>query len=217
VTPPATGDSIAVLPKGRRKHGLQAAAMRMFEEFHGRCLAFDDPAASRYAALVSTRMRAGRPIGVEDAQIAAMALAGGFVLATRNVRDFADSDGLSVVDPFTPCRLSGLTSWATLRFQDEGTSAAVIRNLEIIGETARRLPDAYRSTATEVPGLKIIGLRNRMVLGQASPRAAVRRRRTRPRRRLRQRQPKVGYGAHSLESSLSHWRPGALMDMVTHT
>ncbi|MCJ7796721.1 MAG: type II toxin-antitoxin system VapC family toxin [Thermoleophilia bacterium] len=92
---------IAVVPEGRRKHGLQAAAMRMFAEFHGRCLAFDEPAASRYAALVSSRTRAGRPISVEDAQIAAMALAAGFVLATRNVRDFADIDGLSVVDPFT--------------------------------------------------------------------------------------------------------------------
>lgn len=75
--------------------------MRMFAEFHGRCLAFDEQAASRYAALVSARMRAGLPIGVEDAQIAATALAGGFVMATRNVRDFAGIDGLSVVDPFT--------------------------------------------------------------------------------------------------------------------
>ena len=92
---------IAILPEGRRKQGLQAAALRMFAEFHGRCLAFDEPAASRYAVLVSARMRAGRPISVEDAQIAAMALAGGFVLATRNVGDFEGIDGLSVVDPFT--------------------------------------------------------------------------------------------------------------------
>jgi predicted nucleic acid-binding protein len=92
---------IAILPGGQRKQGLQAAALRMFAEFHGRCLAFDEPAASRYAALVCARLRAGRPISVEDAQIAAMAVAGGFVLATRNVRDFAEIDGLSVVDPFT--------------------------------------------------------------------------------------------------------------------
>lgn len=92
---------IAILPEGRRKQGLQAAALRMFAEFHDRCLAFDDPAASRYAALVSARMRIGRPITVEDAQIAAIALAGGFVLATRNARDFEEIDGLSVVDPFT--------------------------------------------------------------------------------------------------------------------
>jgi predicted nucleic acid-binding protein len=38
---------IAILPEGRRKQGLQAAAVRMFAEFHGRCLAFDEPAASR--------------------------------------------------------------------------------------------------------------------------------------------------------------------------
>ena len=89
---------IAILPEGRRKQGLRAAALRMFAEFHGRCLAFDESAASRYAALVSARMLAGRPISVEDGLIAATALAGGLVLATRNVRDFADIEGLSVVD-----------------------------------------------------------------------------------------------------------------------
>jgi predicted nucleic acid-binding protein len=92
---------IALLPEGRRKQGLQVAAMRMFAEFSGRCLAFDERAASFYGALVSARVHAGRPISVEDAQIAATALAGGFVLATRNVADFAGIDNLSVVDPFT--------------------------------------------------------------------------------------------------------------------
>jgi hypothetical protein len=73
----------------------------MFAEFRGRCLAFDERAASRYANLVASRVRSGRPIGVEDAQIAAIALAGGFVVATRNTNDFADIDDLKVVDPFT--------------------------------------------------------------------------------------------------------------------
>lgn len=91
---------IAILPEGRRKQGLQTAALRMFAEFHGRCLAFDETAASEYAALVVDRMRAGRPISVEDAQIAAIALAGGFGLATRNVRDLGGIDGLSMVNPF---------------------------------------------------------------------------------------------------------------------
>jgi hypothetical protein len=92
---------LALLPEGRRKDGLQAAATRMFGEFHGRCLAFDEAAASRYATLVSARMRAGRPISVEDAQIAAMALAAGFVLATRNVSDFEEIAGLLVIDPWS--------------------------------------------------------------------------------------------------------------------
>ena len=92
---------IAILPEGRRKHSLQEAVVRMFGEFHGRCLAFDELAASRYAALVSARMRAGRPISVEDAKIAAMALASGCVLATRNVSDFEGIDGLSLVNPWS--------------------------------------------------------------------------------------------------------------------
>ena len=91
---------IALLPEGRRKQGLQAAAMRMFAEFHSRCLAFDERAASHYAKLVADRVRAGRPISVEEAQIAAVALAGGLVLATRNIGNFAGIDGLSLVDPF---------------------------------------------------------------------------------------------------------------------
>jgi len=37
---------------------------------------------------------------VEGAQIAATALAAGFVLATRNVADFVAIDGLPLVDPF---------------------------------------------------------------------------------------------------------------------
>jgi hypothetical protein len=92
---------IAILPEGRRKQSLQEAVVRMFGEFHGRCLAFDELAASWYASLVSTRMRAGRPISVEDAQIAAMALASGFVLATRNISDFEGIDGLSMVNPWS--------------------------------------------------------------------------------------------------------------------
>jgi predicted nucleic acid-binding protein len=91
---------IALLPEGRRKDGLRAAAERMFAEFSGRCLAFDEAAAAHYGRLAAARSRAGRPITVEDAQIAAIALAGGMVLATRNNADFAGIDGLALVDPF---------------------------------------------------------------------------------------------------------------------
>lgn len=92
---------IALLPDGRRKQELQTAAARMFAEFSGRCLAFDGQAATRYAGLVAARTRAGRPISVEDGQIAAIALAGGLALATRNVADFDGVDGLLLLDPFT--------------------------------------------------------------------------------------------------------------------
>jgi toxin FitB len=91
---------IALLPEGRRRDALTRAAASMFADFHGRCLPFDEVAATRYAALVAGRVRAGRPIGVKDAQIAATALANGFVLATRNLSDFAGIAGLAVVDPW---------------------------------------------------------------------------------------------------------------------
>ena len=70
------------------------------EEFAGRCLLFDESAATRYAGIVALRTRLGRPISVEDAQIAAVALAHGLVLATRNTRDFELIEGLSVVNPW---------------------------------------------------------------------------------------------------------------------
>jgi toxin FitB len=91
---------IALLPDGQRRAGLQAAAVRMLGAFAGRCLPFDEPAAVRYGQIVAARSASGRPISVEDAQIAATAVSGGLTLATRNGADFAGIEGLAVVDPF---------------------------------------------------------------------------------------------------------------------
>lgn len=46
---------------------------------------------------------------------------------------------------------------------DERTIDAVVRNLEIIGEAAARLPDEVKSTSRNIEWRKIIGLRNRIV------------------------------------------------------
>jgi predicted nucleic acid-binding protein len=90
------------LPAGRRQEALSRAARVMFEEkFARRCLPFDEDAARHYARIVAARARAGRPISVEDAQIAAIALAHRMPLATRNPADFALIDGLEVVNPWT--------------------------------------------------------------------------------------------------------------------
>lgn len=92
---------LALLPGGRRKQALAAAATAMFEEdFAGRSLPFDDEAALHYGRIVATRSRAGKPVSTEDAQIAAIALARGLVLATRNERDFRGIEGLEVVNPW---------------------------------------------------------------------------------------------------------------------
>lgn len=92
---------LALMPPGQRQAGLAQAAQAMFDtELQGRCLPFDEAAASHYAQTVATRTRLGRPISTEDAQIAAIALAHGLTLATRNMADFEHIHGLTVVNPW---------------------------------------------------------------------------------------------------------------------
>jgi hypothetical protein len=92
---------LALLPDGQRKSALVAAANAIFsEDFSGRCVPFDEAAARCYAQCVTERSRMGRPISVEDAQIASIALSRGLVLATRNERDFEMIEGLSIVNPW---------------------------------------------------------------------------------------------------------------------
>ena len=47
--------------------------------------------------------------------------------------------------------------------EDSKTTDAVVRNLEIIGEAARRLPDDFKVKHSEVEWVKIVGLRHRIV------------------------------------------------------
>ena len=46
---------------------------------------------------------------------------------------------------------------------DELVVDAVARNLDIIGEAARQLPEEYKRAHTEIPWTQIAGLRNRIV------------------------------------------------------
>lgn len=92
---------IALLPASRRRNALASAAEQMFaEDFATRSLVFDDDCATAYAVLVAARTRQGRSISTEDGQIASIALAHGLALATRNIRDFRDIDGLQLIDPW---------------------------------------------------------------------------------------------------------------------
>ncbi len=91
---------VMLLPAGKRRNAIEAAAESMFnEDFGGRILAFDSDAARLYAHLAAQRRRAGRPISHFDAQIAAIALSTGAAIATRNVTDF-DNCGLKIVNPW---------------------------------------------------------------------------------------------------------------------
>jgi predicted nucleic acid-binding protein len=92
---------IMLLPKGRKRDAIEAAAASMFEiEFAGRVLAFSSDAATPYARIAVERRRAGRPISHFDAQIAAIALTHGATVATRNVDDF-EHCGIAIANPWT--------------------------------------------------------------------------------------------------------------------
>jgi toxin FitB len=91
---------VARLPSGRRKTELAAAVHGLLnDDFRGRVLAFDDRAAPRYADLVSARDQLGRPIGVADAQIAAICRVLDATLATRNTTDFEET-GIELINPW---------------------------------------------------------------------------------------------------------------------
>jgi len=92
---------IALLPAGKRRMALAQAAEQMFEQdFAGQCLVFDTAAAKHYALIVAARVHQGQPISTEDAQIAAIALASGLSVVTRNTKDFENIDRLVLVNPW---------------------------------------------------------------------------------------------------------------------
>jgi toxin FitB len=91
---------LALLPSGRRRNELGAAAQAMFEEdFAGRILPFDIAAAYQFAEIAAERRQSGRPISQFDAQIAAIARSRGAALSTRNISDFEEC-GLQVFNPW---------------------------------------------------------------------------------------------------------------------
>jgi len=91
---------IGSLPEGHRKMRLLDAAAAVFDDFfQGRIFAFDKYAAALYADIGINRERAGRPISMPDAQIAAICQANGARLATRNTKDFEHID-LALYNPW---------------------------------------------------------------------------------------------------------------------
>jgi predicted nucleic acid-binding protein len=89
------------LPHGSRQTTLLKLANALFEEeFAQRILPFDAAVAMHYADLVCQRQQQGRPIGMADAQIAAICRSvDGASLATRNVGDFTGI-GLALINPW---------------------------------------------------------------------------------------------------------------------
>ncbi|MCT0224032.1 type II toxin-antitoxin system VapC family toxin [Synechococcus sp. CS-1328] len=91
---------IARLPEGRRRDALQRSWEALVPSLlSDRVFAFHREAAHWYGELLSRREQLGRPIATADAVIAAITLAQGAQLATRNVGDFVDL-GLELINPW---------------------------------------------------------------------------------------------------------------------
>jgi len=90
---------IALLPDGRRKRDIDAHVHEIFHgAFRGRVMTFGMAEAPAYAQLRADRRRQGRPIAVEDAMIASIAMTHGAAIATRD-GDFQDC-GVPLINPW---------------------------------------------------------------------------------------------------------------------
>jgi predicted nucleic acid-binding protein len=88
------------LPEGGRRRRLEGWISKLEDDgFLGRILPFDQGAAIEFGRIFHRRKIAGRPIGIMDALIAAIARANGAAVATRDVNDFRDLD-FEVINPF---------------------------------------------------------------------------------------------------------------------
>lgn len=91
---------LAIMPNGRRRQDLEAAARIMFlEDFDGRVLPFDMKAATVYADILASRRRAGRPASTIDLMIAAVARSHGASMVTRDTGRFEDC-GIALINPW---------------------------------------------------------------------------------------------------------------------
>lgn len=91
---------LAIMPEGRRRSALQAAARGIFtEDFDGRVLPFDTDAAAAYADIFAARKRAGRPTAPLDLMIAAVARVKGASVVTRDTSGFEEC-GVPIINPW---------------------------------------------------------------------------------------------------------------------
>ena len=91
---------VALLPAGKRRDSLHDnLEKRLLPMFANRVLLFDMACTAAYAELLAKTRAVGLAIETADAFIAAIALANGFAVATRDTRPF-EAAGVSVINPW---------------------------------------------------------------------------------------------------------------------
>ena len=100
VTIAEIGYGLWILPEGKRRRDLEGRFAKFVTAgFDQRILDFDERAARLYPEVMGNRRVQGRPLAILNGQIASIARANDFAVATRNVRDFEEC-GLEVINPF---------------------------------------------------------------------------------------------------------------------
>ncbi|OIP18012.1 MAG: VapC toxin family PIN domain ribonuclease [Betaproteobacteria bacterium CG2_30_59_46] len=100
VTLAEIGYGLRILPEGQRRWQLQSRFEQFIAQaFEERVLDFTASAARAYAEIMGHRKEVGHPMSLPDGQIASIAHAHGFAIATRNIKDFEDC-GLELINPF---------------------------------------------------------------------------------------------------------------------
>jgi len=94
------GYGLKIMPDGKRRQRLSDRFNDFVSNGFGqRILNFDEVAAHKYAEVMAHRRSIGRPLSLPDGQIASIARANNFAVATRNIRDFEEC-GLKLINPF---------------------------------------------------------------------------------------------------------------------
>jgi len=94
---------IELMPAGRRRERLGTwLTEELPAGFEGRILSIDHRIADAWGVVMARGQKAGLTMGSMDAFFAATAQAHGFILVTRNVRDFQPV-GVRTVDPWVRC------------------------------------------------------------------------------------------------------------------
>ena len=91
---------LALMPVGKRRDILhETLENRLLPMFANRVLSFDMACTKAYADLLAKSRAAGLAVETADAFIAAVALANGFAVATRDTSPF-EAAGASVINPW---------------------------------------------------------------------------------------------------------------------
>jgi len=87
------------LAEGAKRRSLEAWLIEVEQSYPNQVLAFDTETAHIWGELVARMKTKGRPLSVQDAQIAATAIQHGLHLMTRNVDDF-EPTGVMLINPW---------------------------------------------------------------------------------------------------------------------